>query len=250
MGHRKLPYGYTMQFGNIVLHPKESVCVQMIFEDYQHGASFNQLVEQLKLRGAPYSDEKLWNKNMVARILANERYTGQLSFPAIITQEQFNAVAVRRTAKQATTERSANYNALRKLCDSKVTPTLERQVLLLLNTLVAQPDLVQPQKESVSKNTEINALQKKLDEALAQQPVDEELAGQLISTLASAEYDSIGSSEYETQRIRHWLRTASPSEEINETLLLKCVNKVMRASKRTVCLKLKNGQIIERSATL
>ena len=250
MGHRKLPYGYTMQFGNIVLHPKESVCVRMIFEDYQHGASFNQLVEQLKLRGIPYSEGKLWNKNMVARILANERYTGQLSFPAIITQEQFNAVAIRRTAKQATTERSANYNTLRKLCDSKVTPTLERQVLLLLNTLVAQPDLVQPQKESVSKNTEINALQKKLDEALAQQPVDEELAGQLISTLASAEYDSISSSEYETQRIRYWLCTSPPAEEINEPLLLKCVRKVTRTSKRTVCLKLKNGQIIERSATL
>lgn len=250
MGHRKLPYGYTMQFGNIVLHPKESVCVQMIFEDYQHGASFNQLVEQLKLRGIPYSEGKLWNKNMVARILANERYTGQQSFPAIITQEQFIAVAIRRTAKQVTTEHSDKCTVLRKICDSKVTPTLERQVLLLLNTLVAQPDLVQPQKESVSKNTEINALQKKLDEALAQQPVDDELAGQLISTLASAEYDSIGSSEYESQRIRYWLRTASPAEEINDTLLLKCVSKVMRASKRTVCLKLKNGQIIERSATL
>ena len=250
MGHRKLPYGYTMQFGNIVLHPKESVCVQMIFEDYQHGASFNQLVEQLKLRGIPYSEGKLWNKNMVARILANERYTGQQSFPAIITQEQFIAVAIRRTAKQVTTEHSDKCTVLRKICDSKVTPALERQVLLLLNTLVAQPDLVQPQKESVSKNTEINALQKKLDETLAQQPVDEKLAGQLICALASAEYDSIGSSEYESQRIRHWLRTASPSEEINETLLLKCVSKVMRASKRTVCLKLKNGQIIERSATL
>lgn len=247
MGHRKLPYGYTMQSGNVVLHPEECVCVRMIFDEYQHGASFNHLVDQMKKCGTPYSEGNLWNKNMIARILANERYTGIPPYPAIVTQEQFRAVAARRAIKQTAAERSDAQKALRKICDTNITPNTKQQVLLLMNKLISHPELVQPQKSTGQNTTTLNSLQKKLDEVLAQQPVDEELARQLIYEMASAEYDSIDSSEYETQRIRYWLRSASPAEEINEILLLKCVSKVMHTARRTVCLKLKNGQIIERS---
>jgi len=48
---RKVPFGYTMHFGEIVLHPEESTCVRMIFQKYSQGASFNELVEYMKEHG-------------------------------------------------------------------------------------------------------------------------------------------------------------------------------------------------------
>lgn len=250
MGHRKIPYGYTMRSGVIITHPEESICVRMLFDGYQRGSSFNQLVEQMKTHGMPYAVGKLWNKNMVARILANECYTGQHSLPAIITPEQFHAVASRRMKKQITVERSNTHNALRKICDAKVTPELEQKVLLMLNTLVSHPEVIQPQQAPISDNTSVDKLQKTLDEVLTQQPVDEESAHRLINQLASAEYDAISSSEYETLRIQHLLRTVCPSSEIDTIRLLKCVSRILVGPKRAIFMKLKNGQIIERSELL
>ena len=90
-------------------------------------------------------------------------------------------------------------------------------------------------------------LQKQLDAVLAQQPIDEAEARTLICALASSEYDSIDSSEYETERIRHLLFTLEPSESMNELLLQKCVDKV-QVFNHEVRLVLKNGQIIERGS--
>ena len=226
------------------------MCVRTLFDKYQHGFSFNQLVEQMKTYGVPYSEGKTWNKNMVARILANECYTGQHSLPAIITSEQFHAVASRRAKHQITIERSDGQKALRKICDFRITPGLEQQVLSMMNTLITHPELVQPQQASPSDNATVDKLQKALNEVLARQPVDEEAAHHLICQLASAEYDALSSSEYETLRIQHLLRTASPSSEINAKLLLKCVSKVQKTQKHIIQLKLKNGQIMERSEFL
>lgn len=246
MGNRKLPFGYKMQLGEIVLHPEESACVQQIFDQYQHGASFHELVQQMKEQGVPYDEGKLWNKNMVARILGDERYLGQAPYPGIIKIEQFNAAVERRFAKQVHIEITEAQKLLRKLCGAKVTPNIERQVLSLLNQLAGHPEYVSSPAESSQRKAEVSKLQRKVDEALAQQPIDEDIARGLIFELASAEYDSIGSAEYETERLRRFLLDTEPAEELDETLLRKCVAKVLVAADKTVSLQLKNGQTIER----
>lgn len=88
-------------------------------------------------------------------------------------------------------------------------------------------------------------LQRKLDEALMQQPIEEDAARSLIYKLASAKYDSIDSAEYETERICRLLLEAQPAEELDETILRKCVKKVKIDANHTVSLQLKNGQMIE-----
>lgn len=90
-------------------------------------------------------------------------------------------------------------------------------------------------------------LQASLDEVLAQQPIDEEQARRLIQQRAIAEYEMIGSVDYETEKIRRLLRAAETTEELNDHLLRKCVARVVMSGIKTVSLQLKNGQIIERS---
>ena len=247
MGNRKLPFGYMMQLGDVILHSEECICVRLIFERYQKGASFKELVELMKDQGVPYDEGKLWNKNMIARILENERYVGQSPYAAIITKEQFDAVAAMRTGKQLSTEQSEAQKALRKICDERITPNIERQVLHLLNDLVEHPELVQSPPEPPHGNAKYTLSRKKLDDALAQQPIDEVLTRKLIKELASAEYDSVGSAEYETERIQRFLLKEEPAEELNGAIIQKCVAKIIVSSKRIASLRLKNGQIIERS---
>ena len=64
---RKLPFGYRMEFGEIVIHPLEAVMVQKIFQQYASGASYKELVDTLRNQDVPYNPGKIWNKNMVNR---------------------------------------------------------------------------------------------------------------------------------------------------------------------------------------
>ena len=77
MGNRKQPFGYRVVMGEIALHPQESKLVEYIFQQYLAGATYNTLVEELREQAIPYDEGKLWNKNMVARILEDSRYTGE-----------------------------------------------------------------------------------------------------------------------------------------------------------------------------
>ena len=65
MGNRKQPFGYKMEFGEIVPQPQEAETIRSIYLQYLAGASFKQLTEQLQAEDVPYDVDKPWNKNMV-----------------------------------------------------------------------------------------------------------------------------------------------------------------------------------------
>ena len=87
--NRKQPFGYRMEFGEYTPHPAEAETVRRIYQTYLAGASYQELVEALQERGVAYDEGKLWNKNMVARILEDKRYIGTDRYPAILPEEQF-----------------------------------------------------------------------------------------------------------------------------------------------------------------
>ncbi len=84
-----------------MVQPQEARLVQYIFQQYILGASFRELVSALRNQAVSYdSGEALEQKNMVARILENERYTGKAGYPALISSEQFETVAEKRRTKK------------------------------------------------------------------------------------------------------------------------------------------------------
>jgi len=247
VGNRRIPFGYTMQQGIFVHKPEECRCVQMIYDRYLHGESYKAIADKLRESGVQYEADRAWNKNMVARILENKRYTGIAPFPSIITEEQFDAVSKLRADKKTDIDNSPAIRALRKLCDGKITPNIERQVLFLLNGLIEHPMLVHAIHTESHGQLRLRTLREKLDDIMLQQPINEDEAKQLIYELASAEYTTISSNDYETERIRWLLHDAVLMDKLDEVLLEKCLAQVMIATDRTVSLRLKNGQIIERS---
>ena len=96
MGNRKLPFGYQMRMGEIIRNEPEAKAVQDIFLQYTLGASLKEIAEQMSKTGPAYDEGKSWNKNMVARILENAKYTGTDSYSKLVDIKIFEAVAEKR----------------------------------------------------------------------------------------------------------------------------------------------------------
>ena len=82
--------------------------------------------------------------------------------------------------------------------------------------------------------------------ALEQQPIDEDNAKALILRLASEQYAALGNEEYETNRLRRLFSAFECVAELNADLLKSTVSEVL-VTRQNVKLRLKNGQVIERS---
>lgn len=247
MGNRKQPFGYEMRFGTVVIQPQEAGLVQYLFRQYILGASFQELVSALRNQAVPYDSGKLWNKNMVARILENERYTGKAGYPALISSEQFETVAEKRSKKVSPSQKTEAQKVLRRLCSCNVTPGIEDQVMDLLNRVIANPALIQVPEPLQVEDAGVIRLRSKLDEALARQPIDEAAANGLALELAAARYDFLGSQAYETERLRHLFRQAEAMESLDAELLRNVVSAVHIKGHGAVSIQLQNGQILERS---
>ena len=240
MGNRKLPFGYQMRMGEIVRNEPEAKAVQDIFLQYTFGASLKEIAEQMSKTGPTYDEGKSWNKNMVARILENPKYTGADSYPKVVDIKLFEAAAGKRQIKQRLPERTPAQKALKRICSKPPTPEIEQQVTHLLGRLTERPERIrQPEKQSAPDST----TQTELDEILNTQPLDEAAARNLICKLAQEQYDAIGSKEYETERLRRLFTAFECTAELNAELLQSTVSTVL-VTHQEVRLQLKNGQII------
>jgi len=243
-GNRKLPFGYRIEQGKIVVHPKEAEMVTYIFQQYILGASYRILVEHLREQDVSYDQGKLWNKNMVARILENVKYTGQPGWPLIIDTALFERANEKRSSKVTPPQQTDAQKALRRLA-GVYSSDLEQTVLYMLNLLITEPSqIIAPQIPSAN-HIRIAELQSALERELEQRPVNEETAKRLAVELASAQYEGIGNQEYETARLRRLFRQKASMQTLDAGLLQSAVRKIVIHGKK-IKIQLKNGQIFER----
>lgn len=242
MGNRKLPFGYHMELGKIAPHPPEAVLVKHVFQAYIAGESYNSLVEWLREQKIPYDVGRVWNKNMVARILEDRRYIGDKGYPAILQEETMTSAIKKRSAKQVTTHITEAQKILRRLSGWTETKQIEQQVLGLLNMLLNNPERIQvvsphPKSENVE-------LQRQLDAVLSCQPIDEDAAQELIRSIASVQYSAIDADEYESIRLRRIFAQHPVMRELDAKLLKTTVSAIRVYSDKSIAIRLKNNQII------
>ena len=241
MGNRKLPFGYQMRMGEIVRNEPEAKAVQDIFLQYTLGASLKEIAEQMGKDGPTYDEGKSWNKNMIARILENTKYTGADSYPRLVDIKLFEAAVEKRQTKQRLPARTPAQKALKRVCSKLPTPEIEKEVMHLLGRLTEKPErITQPTETPAPTHTNTQA---ELDEVLNTQPLDEDAARSLICKLAREQYDAIGNEEYETERLRRLFTAFECTAELNAELLQGTVSAVL-VTQQAVRLQLKNGQII------
>lgn len=242
--NRKMPFGYQMEQGEIKENPVEAEAVRRIFCRYLAGASYTALAEHLRDTGPVYDGDKPWNKNMVARILENVKYTGGSGFPAVISQEAFRQAWAQRKERTAPPTKTPAQKELRRLCGGNPPKYVEGQVLGVLNRLAANPSLIRTLDPPEDESVQIQALHRKLTGLLKEAPVDEAAARRTALDLAAMRLDAIGSEEYETERLRRMFEKAVPMESLDAELLRSCVQAIT-IQKHHAIVQLKNGQIVE-----
>ena len=101
--NRIIPFGYCMKNGEITTEPKEVYAVVTIFDEYLKGKSLSEIAKLMETEKIRYSENsERWNKNMVKRIIENEKYLGNDTYPQIIDNETFRLANEKRVRKATT----------------------------------------------------------------------------------------------------------------------------------------------------
>ena len=98
--NRVIPFGYCMRNGEITTEPKEVYAVATIFSEYLNGRSLLQIAKLMESEKIRYSeDSEHWNKNMIKRIIENEKYLGTDKYPQLIAEDIFRRANEKRIRK-------------------------------------------------------------------------------------------------------------------------------------------------------
>lgn len=272
MANRKLPFGYRIRGGQVQIAEHEAETVRMIFDRYIAGVSYDRLAGELNGHDVPYAPGKRWNKNMVARILQDERYLGGSVYPQIITPERFQCA---RTAKPEVsgTRNRAEIKDIRilaqcGLCHHPMRRTRQNYwlcphcmdspagiqddyliqcVTQLLRRLREQPDAITPSPAVPADNEVILCAQGRFIQEMDKPEFDETAAKSAALALASARFNALGSEDYETMCIQYILGQSESSDGLDTSLLRQVVSAILIHPNGSLSLQLKNKQIVERS---
>ena len=228
--------------GVSVAFEKENIDTSVM---YNMGASLGDIAKELNARQmTQYNKTATWNKNMIDRILQDQRYSGDALYPEIISEELFSTVQRQRNIRSHAKRQTPAQRMIRILGGGRVSDTVEASVLAAINRLIRNPDALQSPVPPDPDQTKRFRTQRALNATLGQQPIDEDRAAELIKALAEAEYELIDNNEYETERLRRIFREAAPMEQLSADLLRKTVAEISVEIK-AIKLTLKNKQIIE-----
>lgn len=268
MANRTLPFGYRMRSGNITVVENEAEIVRMIFASHAEGNSYEKLAYGLNSRDIPFSPGRPWNKNAVARLLKDIRYLGDDTYPPIITSEEFKGRKagacgrrehpeikdiriLARCAACGGSVRRERKNVWRcPLCMAEAAHITDKRLMDstagLLSALCASPDLVKLPPAGDAEDRHITGLRDSFSQELDKPDFSESTARSQAIALAAAQFDALGSEDYETMRIQRLLSQAEPNNGLDTSLLRQITSAILLRSNGAVSLKLKNGQIFER----
>lgn len=110
MANRYIPFGYEIVDAQVVIIEREADVVRNVFSLYVQGNSLKTISERLNMMPISYAgDDRIWDKNMVKRMLENKKYIGDKDYPVIIPPE---TAELALKCKDKGTESSRNINIL------------------------------------------------------------------------------------------------------------------------------------------
>lgn len=281
--NRTIPFGYCMRNGKIITGLTESKAVVRIFEEYLNGSSLLQiakLMESEKIRYTADSDH--WNKNMVKRIIENEKYLGNGKYPQIIDGETFK-IANKKRVQKATSVcvisedlqeiRSRTYclecgHRLSRIdgncrcekwdCRNPDCYRLEYQLtdkmiivalLIVLNTAIANPNLLESDSEisMYSPTTDVIRKQNEISQMLDSAQPDFDRIKSEILRLAELKYDCCTYNEnpQKTEEIKALLENYEQLNTLDIGLFKACVSRIWISHFFTIEVEFINGVIIK-----
>ena len=276
---RKIPFGYTIQDGLIQAHPQEADAVRYIFGQYLAGASLLAIAEDMTRQGPRYHQHTpAWNKNMVKRVLENQKCIGANGYPPLVPDEDFAAAQRQRSdrntyAPLSTEIRPIVDKAVCARCGGRLARgtrshdrvywrcqnpdcgksisisdvALAEMVGRRFRELSQVPHLLTaPEPQQAEPDLESIRLQNELTLALNRGGESPEHIKSLILAAAVQRYSQLPdpTPTHELERLRTQLEQVPADTSTLSTLLTTAVRAVRLAPDKTVTLELVNGTII------
>ena len=255
---RKYPFGYELQMGKIQINPLEAKWVQKIYDFYLTSQSFQKIADWLNAEQIPYGTmQSKWNKNMVARILQDDRYLGDGVYPSIISKEKYKLTM--EIIQPKTTALSNGYNGIDipiycRKCYCKIKkngknnwscPTCKSYFKrsndeILKNAIIENLQLYYDNPNLISYSSVTN-FDKIVPCLLMDSDFNEKEAQDMAYQIAEERYRILDSNEYETEKIRYLFRTA---EVLDFIVAQRVVDKLLLDKEGKISIELINGQII------
>ncbi|MCM1226689.1 MAG: recombinase family protein [Clostridium sp.] len=277
--NRVIPFGYCMKNGEITVDFKESKAVVKIFEEYLNGSSLMQMAKLMESEKIKYNeDSECWNKNMVKRIIENEKYLGNDKYPQIISEKFFNQANEKRVSKATSMYmiseelqeiRSRTYcsecgHRLSRIggnsryekwdCRNPDCYRLEYQltdqmiigaVLTVLNTVIANPNLMESSVEvsTYSPTADVILKQNEINQMTDSPQVDFDRIKSEIFRLAELKYDCCTYDEnpQKTAQIRGLIDDQEQLNTLDIGLFKSCVNRIWISHFCTIEVEFRGG---------
>ena len=245
--HRNIPFGYMMRGGEIVLHPEESAAVREIFDMYLREMSLKSIAAVMTV---PYNIDKVWNKNMVCRMLENEKYIGADGYPAVIEENMFrkaNEIKQRKAAACICTDEKKKYlHSLISGGSSLTESEVEGLLVSVINKLIAKPELAAPDKpQEYVPTAEIADMEQRLADLMQDMTADIDKITKLIVDIASTKYEAC---PYDNRDRTMKIIDLLTCRDLLDTLdigLSKQIVKAVYINKSIVAVELINGKEIK-----
>ena len=229
----------------------------------------------------PYNEGTTWNKNMVKRIIENEKYLGTDKYPQLIDEDTFRRANATRVAKATSlcvitddlqeirnrtfckecgnrmfrkggNTRSEKWDCRRKECyplDYRLTDQiLIGAILNVLNSVIANPSLLECSAESSSyiPSGEVIRQQNEIRHMMDASQLDYDRTKSEILRLVQMQYDCCTYSDkpQQTELLRSLLVGHEQLNSLDIGLLRSCVSRIWVSHFCTIEVELVNGTII------
>ncbi len=281
--NRTIPFGYCMRNGKIITELTESKAVVRIFEEYLNGSSLMQIAKLMEFEKIRYTaDSEHWNKNMVKRIIENEKYLGNSKYPQIIDGETFK-IANKKRVQKATSVCviSEDLQEIRNLtycsecgrrlsriggncrfekwdCRNPDCYRFEYQltdqmifgaVLTVLNTAIANPSLIENNSEISVYSPTVDMIRKQneISQMLDSVQLDFDRIKSELFKLAELKYNCCTYNEnpQKTAEIKALLENHEQLNTLDIGLFKSCVNRILISHFYTIEVEFINGVIIK-----
>ena len=277
--NRVIPFGYCMKNGKITVDFTESKVVVRIFEEYLNGGSLLQIAKLTESEKIRYSEgSEKWNKNMIKRIIENEKYLGNDKYPQIISEKFFNQANEKRVSKSTSVcvisediqeirnrtycaecghrlsriggnNRSAKWDCHNIECNRLEYQLTDQMifgaVLTVLNTVIANPNLIESNgKISVySPTADVIRKQNEISQMTDSTQPDFNRIKSEIFKLAEMKYDccTYDDSPQKTTQLRSSLENKEQLNTLDIGLFKECISRIWISHFCTIEVEFVNG---------
>ncbi len=284
MKNRNIPFGYRYEDGKIVVNPDEQNTLQRICSEYLNGRSLLQIANGLESDKVEFAPGVItWNKARIMRIVDDDRYLGNATYPKVIdeaTIERLRSRKASRNTQTGTDRQSGIYllkvpvvcpacgKPMRRLQDARCKCTqkwvcnqcqiqikkedteLMEEIVDFLNGLIRNPEIIRTVQPS---QAEPSIEQRRLDNEIARTlegyDFDRDALREKLYQRATIGYQQIGNETYVEYMLKNTLEQHDILDGFDSELTNKTIKVIRLAESGSVSIILINDQEIRKEQT-